>query len=383
MTVAAERRAALGLSLLAKPTYEVAVAVARAGLVETWERRRVAALSAGRVFADPAQLLELGIERGARFVVPGDEEWPAHVDDLNANLDPAPSAEVRRAGRDHGAPFGLWVRGRGSLAEVAVRSVALVGARAATGYGEWVAGELAVGLAEREATVISGGAFGIDAAAHRGALAGAGVTVAVLPGGIDVVYPKAHDQLFERVTSAGLLVAEQPPGTRPRRDGFLTRNRLIAALAGGVVLVEAGLRSGARNTFAHAAALGRARMVVPGPVTSALSAGCHLALRLDPEARVVTRAAEVLEEIGSIGADLADVPQGPSGERDALGADARAVLDAIPGRATWTGGRVAAEIGVPLARVLGLASALVDCGLLEPDGEGFRLTEQARAPTRR
>lgn len=383
MSAPDEVRAAVGLAALTRPTHEVAVSIATGGLVATWQRWRGHAIARGRAVADPERDLEAGYRCGARYILPGDDEWPPRLADLAVNLDPTPPAEIRRAGRDHGVPFGLWVRGSGSLADIVTRSAAVVGARAATGYGGWVAGDLAVGLAERGATVISGGAFGIDAAAHRGALAGGGPTIAVLPGGIDVAYPLAHDQLLTAVAANGLLVAEQPPGNRPRRDGFLVRNRLIAALAGGVVLVEAGLRSGARNTIAHAVALNRPRLVVPGPITSAMSAGCHLTLRLDPEARVVTSAADVLEEVGSIGADLASVPQGPRGERDSLGDNARDVLEALPGRATWTAGRISEQTGIPVARVFGIVSALVDHGLMENDGEGFRLTALGRVPAER
>jgi DNA processing protein len=379
-----ERRAAVGLAALTGPTYRAAASIRTQGLVATWEHWRAQAVRVGRPVPDPERDLEIGQACGARFLLPGDVDWPGCLGDLEVNLDVSPPAEIRRAGRDHGVPFGLWVRGTGSLSELSGRSAAVVGARAATSYGTWVAGELALGLVERQATVISGGAFGIDAAAHRGALAGGGSTIAVLPGGIDIAYPQAHDTLLAAIAAGGgLLVAEQPPGRRPRRDGFLVRNRLIAALAGGVVLVEAGLRSGARNTFGHAAALSRPRMVVPGPVTSAMSAGCHVTFRLDPEARLITNAAEILEEVGVLGADLAPVPEGPPSRRDALGDDARAVLDAFPACETWTAGRIGAVLGLSLGHVLGLASALVDHGLLERDGPGFRLTALARAPAER
>jgi DNA processing protein len=375
--------AAVGLAALTRPTHDVSVAIATDGLAATWQRWRARAVASGRPVSDPERHLDAGRASGARYVVPGDDEWPGRLTDLAVNLDPAPPAEIRRAGRDHGVPFGLWIKGSMPLADSVVRSASVVGARAATAYGGWVAGDLAVGLVERGACVISGGAFGIDAAAHRGALAGGGLTIAVLPGGIDVAYPAAHDRLLAAIAENGLLVAEQPPGTRPRREGFLVRNRLIAALAGGVVLVEAGFRSGARNTMAHAAALGRPRLVVPGPITSAMSAGCHLTLRLDPEARVVTSAADVLEEVGSIGADLATVPQGPVGGRDSLGDNARDVLEALPARASWTAGRISEHTGIAVARVFGVVSALVEHGLMEKDGEGFRLTALGRLPADR
>src|SRR5581483_8426457 len=140
---------------------------------------------------------------------------------------------------------------------------------------------------------------GIDGAAHRAALAVEGVTVAVLAGGIDIPYPAGHSGLLHRIASNGLLVTEYPPGVRPARHRFLTRNRLVAAVAGAAVVVEAGLRSGAANTAAWAGALGRVVAAVPGPVTSSASAGCHALLRNG--AQLVTRATDVVELVGRIG----------------------------------------------------------------------------------
>ena len=199
---------------------------------------------------------------GIRLVCPGDPEWPSQLDALGA-----------------GRPWGLWVRGHIDLRFACLRSVSIVGTRAATGYGIHVTTELAAALAERGWTVVSGGAFGIDSQAHRGALAAEGVTVAVLPSGLDVPYPRAHHDLFEAIVAHGALVSEQPPGRAPTRPGFLVRNRLIAALSRGTVLAEAALRSGALNTARHARDQNRPLMAVPGPVTSLASAGCHLAIR--------------------------------------------------------------------------------------------------------
>ncbi|WP_264991449.1 DNA-processing protein DprA, partial [Mycobacterium kiyosense] len=161
------------------------------------------------------------------------------------------------------------------------------------------AADLAAGLAERDVAVVSGGAFGIDGAAHRATLAADGTTMAVLAGGIDVPYPAGHSSLLHRIGRTGLLVTEYPPGVRPARHRFLTRNRLVAAVAGAVVVVEAGLRSGAANTAAWARALGRVVAAVPGPVTSSASAGCHVLLR--DGAELVTRADDVVELVGHIG----------------------------------------------------------------------------------
>ena len=159
------------------------------------------------------------------------------------------------------------------LDELVDRSVAIVGSRASTAYGEHVAGELGHQLAERGWTVVSGGAFGIDAAAHRGALAAEAPTVAVLACGVDRPYPAAHGALLHRIAETGLLVSEWPPGAAPHRHRFLVRNRLIAALTRGTVVVEAAARSGAQATARRARKLGRQVLVVPGPVTSAMSVG--------------------------------------------------------------------------------------------------------------
>jgi DNA processing protein len=173
--------------------------------------------------------------------------------------------------------------------------------RYATAFcGEQVTADLTAGLTERGVAVISGGAYGIDGAAHRAALASDGVTVAVLAGGIDILYPAGHSGLLHRIGSNGLLVTEYPPGVRPARHRFLTRNRLVAAFAGAAVVVEAGLRSGAANTAAWARSLGRVVGAVPGPVTSSASAGCHALLR--DGAHLVTRAEDIVEFVGRIGA---------------------------------------------------------------------------------
>jgi len=199
---------------------------------------------------------------GIRLVCPADPQWPGRLDELGA-----------------ARPYALWLRGQADLRQACLRSVAMVGSRAATGYGAHVAGEIAADLGERGWTVISGGAYGIDAAAHRGALATRAVTIAVLACGVDYPYPAGHADLFATIAEHGLVISEWPPGRQPARLRFLVRNRTIAALSGGTVVVEAGERSGALNTARHAAQLGRPLMAVPGPVTSAQSAGCHRIIR--------------------------------------------------------------------------------------------------------
>ena len=295
------------------------------------------------VASDP----DLAARIGVRVVVPGDEEWPAALNDLGDRV-----------------PLALWVRGNGHLADVSRRAVAVVGARACTVYGEHVAGDLAAGLGDRGWTVVSGGAYGIDAAAHRGSLAVDAPTVAVLACGVDVPYPAAHDGLLRSVRTMGVVVSELPPGARPTRRRFLDRNRVIAALGRGTVVVEAALRSGALNTAGHADELSRTVMAVPGPVTSAASAGCHELLRARGAA-LVTDAADVLDLVGDLVTDARDLRRGSGRPHDGLDPVTSRVLEALPVRrraGADSVGRVAGLDAPTVLRALGLLTA---CGLAE------------------
>jgi len=321
---------------------------------------------------DPLRLGEVSLQHtarmGGRTIAPGHEEWPAQLDDLR---------RISREGqtrleRDVYPPLCLWLRGGPPLADVAGRSVAIVGSRASTPYGEHVATELGYGLAERGWCVVSGGAFGIDAHAHRGALAAGGVTIAVLASGIDRVYPLAHASLFERIVEEGLLLSEWPPGAAPHKHRFLVRNRVIAALTRGTVVVEASARSGAKQTCGRARLLGRATMAVPGPVTSAMSIGTHQILRT-LEGRLVTCAAEVIEEVGQIGEDLAPLRRGPERAHDRLGTTLSQVLDGVPTRPAAGPEQIAAAAGVALRIVLRALPALEAAGFVIRDDTGWRL----------
>lgn len=256
----------------------------------------------------------------------------------------------------------LWAVGPAHLDEVSYRAAAIVGTRAATAYGDYVAADFAAGLVARDAAVVSGGAFGIDGAAHRAALAGEGVTVAVLAGGIDVPYPSGHAAMLRRIREQGLVVSEYPPGERPARHRFLTRNRLVAGLAGATVVVEAGARSGAANTAAWARALGRPVCAVPGPVTSSVSVGCHALVRAG-RAHLVTRAEHVVELIGRIG-ELAPDEQRPTSALDGLDDTEKRVYDAFPSRAARTIEQLAVAAGVPPTQVLGPLAVLELGGLV-------------------
>lgn len=287
---------------------------------------------------------------GARYVVPGDLEWPSQLDDL----------------RDV-APLGLWLAGAGDLRLLALRSISVVGARSATTYGEAIARELGAHLAESDWLTVSGGAFGIDAAAHRGALAVDGATACVLAGGVDVPYPRSHADLLARVRDSGVLISEAPLGGAAMRHRFLTRNRLIAALSRGTVLVEAALRSGGRSTMREARALNRVAMAFPGPVTSPMSAGCHAVIR-DEAAQLVTSPREVLALVE--GRLTSDDPGRADGD-DALSWRERRVLDAVPARRPAPLVSIARLAGLGLAEAMTALGTLDALGLVQRAGEGW------------
>lgn len=301
---------------------------------------------------------------GGRLVAPEDDEWPA----WSFTCFGAPTVRADERLRE---PLALWVRGAARLDSLAEGAAAVVGARAATGYGEHVAADFGYGLAERGLAVVSGAAFGIDGAAHRGALGADGLTVAVQACGLDRVYPAGHAGLLDRIAARGAVVTEYPPGTRPAKYRFLVRNRLIAALSAGTVVVEAGRRSGARSTAGLSAALGRMVMAVPGPVTSALSVGCHLLVR-DEHALLVTRVEEVIEAIGRIGSDLAPPLAVMARPTDGLPPELLAVYEALPARAPRHPEQLVADSGMPLHRVRVALPLLELRGLVGCAVEGWR-----------
>jgi DNA processing protein len=311
---------------------------------------------------DPERDLS-GVERvDGRVVLPSDDEWPATLDLLRA---PPPC---------------LWVRGPARLHEVLPRSAAVVGARAATAYGEHVAGELSCGLVERGFAVVSGMAYGIDAAAHRGALAGGGVSVGVVAGGLDRAYPAAHDRLLHRLAESGAVVSEVPPGSAPTKGRFLQRNRLIAACTTGTIVVEAAVRSGSLNTARTAERLGKPVGAVPGPVTSPSSAGCHALVR-SGAAVVVTDADEVAELLGAMGADAAEPKKGERRIIDDLDPVAVRVLDALPKRTGRPLDRLCVTAGLDPASVQSALGRLALLGLAERDGAGWRVAGPSRPTT--
>ncbi|WFF03396.1 DNA-processing protein DprA [Micromonospora sp. WMMD964] len=347
------------------------------GSPDGWLHSTVAArLAGGDARAVAAEAIERADRLGARLVTPDDEEWPTRVADLATLRLPDVS---RRVDGETAPPLCFWVRGAWPLGEALDRSVAVVGARAATGYGQHVATELGYGLAERDWTVVSGGAFGIDAAAHRGALNAGGLTVAVLACGLDRPYPVGNTALFDRIADTGLLVSEWPPGADPLRPRFLIRNRVIAAGTVGTVLVEASARSGATQTARRAVHTGRVAMVVPGPVTSAMSVGAHEFLRDNPKTRLVTGVAHVLEEVGRIGVDLAPPARGPQRPADMLDDDARSLLEALPRRGGWGVDQLATRAGIDVRTALRKLSLLEELSLVVRRHDGYSLAPPVRA----
>ena len=309
-----------------------------------------------RLPALPSATRLAGWERaGYRLAGPGDPEWPTQLDDLG---------DAR--------PVVLWLRGAADLRFACLRSVAMVGSRAATAYGTHVATEIAADLAEAGYAVISGGAFGIDAAAHRGALAVGGVTACVLASGLAFGYPKGNAELFAAIEASGVLVSECPPDRAPTRPGFLVRNRVIAALSRGTVVVEAARRSGALNTARHARELNRLVMALPGPVTSEHSAGCH-DLIMQGAAACVTCARDVADLIAPLGEDDAALPPaGPAVPAETLDPVTAAVLQAARSRAGRGTASIAALAGVDLDTALRCLGLLAAAGHVERAGQGWR-----------
>ncbi|MFJ1900786.1 DNA-processing protein DprA [Streptomyces sp. NPDC088115] len=318
--------------------------------------RRLAGYRLRAEAADPARDLAAVAAVGGRFVCPGDREWPSQLDDLG---------DTR--------PIGLWVRGRPDLRLWALRSVAVVGARACTPYGAHMATTLGAGLAERGWVVVSGAAFGVDGAAHRGALAAGGATAAVLACGVDVAYPRGHAELIGRVAEQGLVMGELAPAEHPTRSRFILRNRVIAALTRGTVVVEAEYRSGSLVTARCAQRLGRFTMGVPGPATSGLSAGVHELLR--GEGVLVTDASEIVELVGDMG-ELAPPRRGAVLPRDLLDTGCARVLDALPARTAAGVREVARTAGTSADEALAKLYELHSLGFVERHGEGWRLTRQ-------
>lgn len=377
----AERHARLALSWLAEPGDERLAGLV-AGHGAEWVLAELASGpvrdAAARHWAtrlatlDTDRLLRRAAEVGARYVVPGDPDWPPALADL---------ARLRAEGlSDHSVPLGLWVRGAGDLSGLTGRAVSVVGARAATGYGEHAATEIAGGIAEHGWATVSGAAYGIDAAAHRACMNAGWPTVAVLACGVDIDYPPGNAGLLARVSAAGLVVSELAPGTRPTPVRFLRRNRLIAALGRATIVVEAAYRSGSLSTARLARTLLRHVGAVPGPVSASASQGCLRLLR-EPGITLIRHAEDVLDLVGELGVDAVTEPSGPMLPTDRLDEPRRRVFAAVP--------KVRPAGTTSICRTAGLAlpevqSALVQLeidGLVVREESGWRKTPPARPPT--
>ena len=304
---------------------------------------------------------------GLRWLCRTDSGWPAQLDDLD-HLEPLNGTT--------GAPMGLWLRGKGELAQLAASSVAIVGARDATTYGAEVGSDLGADVSDAGMTVVSGAAYGIDACAHRGALAMGKPTIAVLAGGADVDYPRAHTALLARIGEEGLIVSEQSPGQIPLKARFLSRNRLIAGLTQGTVVVEAARRSGSLNTLNWADQLGRVTMGIPGPVTSQASVGVHEAMRTG-KAMLVTSGADIAEALGGLGTADSTPPRAPETPYDGMTVSERHTLDAVPWGISLAAADIANELRVPKAHVQEQLTLLETRGYVARLPTGWTLVRRA------
>lgn len=378
MSVTTPRDALIALSTLCEPgNAELAALLAEYGPVETLDRllhraatsplqRTVVARLGGKKITERiAAVHDATVDCNSRVITAADDEWPTQLDDLAALFDESePHTQP---------PICLWLRGPQHLAQSVSTSVSIIGARACTSYGRGIAFQFGYELAQSGWSVVSGGAYGIDEAAHRGTLSGAGVTIAVLACGVDRPYPLCNTDMFNAIADTGLLLSEWPPGSIPQRFRFLVRNRVIAAISSGTVVVEAAVRSGARQTARRVWELDRPLMLVPGPITSQSSVGVHQLARGPVTSRIVTRASEIIEDLGPIGGPIA--PQLPTPQRihDTLDPLADRVLDAAPLRKFASVEHLAMQAGVSTIDVARTIPHLLMKGLLQEREGQYRL----------
>jgi DNA processing protein len=225
------------------------------------------------------EALHAAHEASSVFITPSDPLWPVQLNDLDA------------------PPIGMYVKG--NIEILKNRSVAIVGSRNPTPYGIRIAGDFAAGFVDREWDIVSGGAYGIDSAAHRGALVAEGRTIAVIASGIDTPYPSGNSRLFDEICENGAIISEVAPGVPALPHRFLTRNRIIAALSQSTLVVEAAFRSGSLRTARDAAQLLRPVMAIPGPINSPSSEGCHRLIG-ERAAELVTSVADACELISAL-----------------------------------------------------------------------------------
>lgn len=372
----AERLARATISLVSEPgdpvftglTHEMGgVAFLDALHHDADRHEELAAASSRLAEVDAERTLDQAARLGVRFVVPGDDEWPTELADL------AGAGALQGRG---GPPAGLWVRGPLRLDRL-TGAVAVVGSRSATTYGDHVAGDICARVGHEGVPVISGAAFGIDRAAHRGAVSAGAPTAAVLACGADRVYPAAHRDLIDHLAREQAVISEAPIAAAPHRVRFLARNRIIAALGRGTVVVEAAARSGALNTANWANLLHRQVMGVPGPVTSATSVGVHHQIRTGA-ATLVTSGDDVLELIDAAGEHLVADPRGHDDPRDQLAIRQRQVLDAVPLGTIADTASIATVAGLAVVQVGRILAQLEERALVERAATGWHLAPAAR-----
>lgn len=306
-----------------------------------------------RAFSFSAALRELD-RTSARLVFRDSSEWPTQLDDLK-----------------HERPFALWVVGTPDLRLAALRSISIVGARLCTPYGDFIARDWSARFSDQGWVVISGGALGIDGAAHQGVLSVEGITLCVLACGVDVSYPRAHESLLASIADSGLLISESPPGSPALRQRFLSRNRIIAALSRGTVVVEAGLRSGTTSTANFVNEVNRPLFAVPGAITSPMSAGCHQLIN-DGKAILASDWSEVAAMLGDQQMALI-VQESEQRPMDGLSFEQQQVLDAVPIRKGKSAEDLMIATGLSLREVLSALSFLEVGGFVYQDAQVWRL----------
>lgn len=288
--------------------------------------------------------LQLAQKNDLKLLLPSDNEWPSDFNDLGAH-----------------SPLLIWYRGNLNHFNSLERKVGVVGSRNATHYGQRITSELTSVLVEEKAAVISGGALGIDAVAHRAALGLKGLTLAFMAGSLDCLYPAANYELFDAIGHQGLLLSELTPGSRPTRWRFLQRNRLIAALSDATVVTEAGWRSGSINTVNHACELARPVFAIPGPITSPSSSGCNRLIR-DGQANLLLDIADLPSELGWRSNILFDT--------DSLGSLEVRALDALTRKPQSTD-KILVESGLSIDELRIALGSLKLMGLAESGSEGL------------
>ena len=329
----------------------------------------------------PAEDLEFAADLGYTLLTPESPQWPAEAIQRSFGRQQTGAAGKTSHQPDGIAPHALWVAGNTNLAGLFAQSVGVVGTRHATKYGHMASKDLVAGLGGHNYTVVSGGALGIDTVAHTTAMDVNTPTVVVAACGPGEHYPRSNKALFERVVATGgALMTEYPPAVTPDRHRFLTRNRLVAALTLGTVLVEAPFRSGALNTLKWVNAFNRTAMAVPGPVTDAQSLGANLAIQND-EAEMVLNAGQIHEQLSAVGEYSAEEQmemQYPPSVTQQLSRNELRIYDALPpaGRTGREAEAVAADAGLSIALTVHILMDLSKRGLVERDKRVWSRVEQ-------